>query len=131
VGRRLRDPNARLQSLTFPQDKATSAMLVQIRESLVDIWAVVSPAPITASGDYEVTGKVAVETVICTNTSASTITLPAQPDDLAEVVVKATNSTVTVTGNGKTIDGSATKILTAYDGMHIVYTDAAGEWSII
>ena len=103
-----------------------------IRQYLIDSWAIISPYSEAHSGDHTVTGNAAHERCIMTNTVAAIVTLPELPDDLTEVTVKRAGAQVTINGNGKTIDGSATKILgTLYDGLNLIYTDAAGEWSIV
>ncbi len=127
--RRTRNPNARLQQIG---GKTAEQQLVEVREALVDMWALISPFSAPQDGDYTVTGNVAIERVVMTNTTSATVTLPTSPDDLAEVFVKRTDAQVTIDGNGKTIDGQATQILgTQYDGAHMLYTDAAGEWSFV
>jgi len=129
----LRNPNARMVDMSRRLGTAGGilSILTEVRQALLGIWELVSIEPVTATADYEVSGKVAKETVICTNTTGITVTLQSQPKNMTEVIVKMTSGAVTVSGNGKTIDGSATQILSLYNGMHIVYTDAAGEWSII
>lgn len=127
--RNIRNPNARLQGIG---QKSTETQLKEIREVLVDMWALVSPFSAPHTGDYTVSGNVALERVIMTNTVAATVTLPVSPKDLAEVFVKRTDGQVTIDGNGTTIDGQATQILgTQYDGAHMLYTDAAAEWSFV
>jgi hypothetical protein len=136
MSRKTRNPNARLQRIEargahhtpMPVDKQVQ----EIRDVLVDMWALISPFSAAQTGDYTVTGNVALERVVMTNTTAATVTLPANPKDLAEVFVKRTDAQVTIDGNGKTIDGQATQILgSQYDGAHMLYTDAAGEWSFV
>jgi len=129
MSRKTRNPNARLQRIG---EKTTEQQLIEVRETLVDMWALISPFSAPQTGDYTVTGNVAIERVIMTNAASATVTLPTSPDDLAEVFVKRTDAQVTIDGNGKTIDGQATQILgTQYDGAHMLYTDAAGEWSFV
>ena len=98
----------------------------------MDLWYTTSPFSASQSDNYTTTGMVAHERVIMTNIAPKTVTLNANPADLEEVTVKRTDAQVTLDGNGKTIDGQPTKILgNLYDGANIVYTDAAGEWSIV
>jgi len=127
MGRKFRDPNARLTNLvTLPIERA----LVEIRESLVDIWGLVSPFSASQTADYTLTGRVGHERVICANTVAITITLNATPKDLEEFTIKrAGTGAVTINANGKAMDGKSTLSLKLYDGPNGVYTDAAGEWS--
>ena len=127
--RRLRDPNSRLQGLSKMEPKRA---VREIRDVLVDIWYIINPFSSSQDGDYTTTGAVAIERVIMTNTVSRTVLLHPFPSDLDEVIVKRTDAQVTLDGNGKTIDGSATKILgTQYDGAHLIYTDAAAGWSFI
>ena len=136
MARNTRNPNARLQRIESPGSHHMAMPLdkqvQEIREVLVDMWALISPFSAPQTGDYTVTGNVAIERVIMTNTASATVTLPTSPDDLAEVFVKRTDAQVTIDGNGNTIDGQATQILgSQYDGAHMLYTDAAGEWSFV
>ena len=129
MSRRIRNPNARLQMIGR---RPTEVQLQEIREVLVDMWSLIDPFSGSQTGDYTVTGDAAIERVIMANTVAATVTLPAFPDDLSEVFVKRTNAQVTLDGNGKTIDGQDKQILgQQYDGAHLLYTDAAGEWSFV
>jgi len=129
MARNLRDPNARLQMIG---QKPTEVQLKEVREVLIDMWSLVSPFSASQTTSYTVTGNVGHERVIMANTSSATVTLPSFPDDLSEVSIKRTDAQVTIDGNGKNIDGQTTLILgTQYDGAHMVYTDAAGEWSLI
>ena len=96
------------------------------------MFRLISPYSSSRTEDYTVTGKVAHERVIMANATAATVTLPPFPKELAEVTVKRTDAQVTIDGNGKLIDGQPTQILgTLYDGAHLIYTDAASEWSFI
>lgn len=82
---------------------------------------------LSISADYTTTGN---EIIICTNTSAITITLNPNPDDGEEVHIKRQNTgAVAVVGD---IDGetSITPVL-RYDSPHLVYTVDANEWSIV
>ena len=127
--RKLRNPNARLQGIGV---KPTEVQLKEIRDVLVDLWSLVSPSYSSTTTALTTSGKVAHEIVVCANTSAITVTLHANAKDGDEVSIKRTGAEVTVSGNGNTIDGETTLILgTLYDGAHLVYTAAAGEWSII
>ncbi len=120
--RKLLDPNS-LNAVPLAQD---------LRRALVDLWSIVSPAPVAVTAAHTVSGRVAVETLICTNTGAVTVTLNVSPFDMQEVKVKRTDAQVTIDGNGKNIDGSATLVLSAiYDAPHLVYSEDHGEWSIL
>jgi len=128
--RKLRNPNARLQGIGI---KPTEVQLKEIRDVLVDLWSLVSPYFSSVTADFTTSGKVAHEIVICANTSAITVTLHAKAKDGDQVTIKRTGTgSVTVSGNGNTIDGSSTIVLgSAYAGPHLIYTAAAGEWSIV
>ena len=102
----------------------------EVKRVLIDIWALISEAPLTITADYTTTGRVALERLICTNTTAIVIKLDAGPADGDEVIVKQKNAAVTIDGNGNTIDGDATKVLSLYDGAHLVYADGDAEWSL-
>lgn len=81
-----------------------------------------------ATGDtaFTTTGN---QVVICNNTAAATITLNALPDDGEELHIKRRDTSVTVSG---TVDGNtSTPIPSKFDSMHLVFTLAAAEWSII
>ena len=66
---------------------------------------------------------------ICNNTTPITLTLNDSPDDGEELIIKRLGSSVVVSG---AIDGATSKtIASKYDAPHLVYTVAAGEWSII
>jgi len=88
---------------------------------------------VVSSEDGDVTtGGASKQVVIMTNSTAKTVTLHDSPTDLNEVIVKRQSAQVTIDGNGKTIDGEATQILTGqYDAPHMVWTDSGDEWSIV
>lgn len=120
------------RKLTSPLSLAAAPTPEQIRKVLVDMWYIISPATIKLTGDYTVSGAVAVETLVGVNTTAITVKLNTTPLDLQEVKVKRTDAQITIDGNGKTIDGESTLILgTLYDGPHLVFTENADEWSIL
>lgn len=129
--RRIRDPNARMRHLgKLPVEK----QLKEIRNALVDMWAVVNPFFIGKDASYTTTGGAAWEVVVCTNTGSITISLHSNPKDGDQVTVKRQNTgAVTVdTAGSETIDGAASKsIASQYDFLTVVYTDAGSEWSII
>ena len=127
--RKLRNPNARLQGIGV---KPTEVQLKEIRDVLVDLWSLVSPSYSSTSVSLTTSGAVAHEIVVCANTIPIVVTLHAGPKDGDAVTVKRTDAQVTITPSGKNIDGEASQILSAqYDGAHMVYTDAAGEWSFV
>lgn len=71
------------------------------------------------------------EIISCTNTSEITITLNDIPDDGEKVRVKRTASKVVVSGNGNTIDGDTTVIITAkHAAPTFIYTVDVGEWGL-
>lgn len=126
--RRLLNPNA-LSAVPSPED---------LRAALVSIWYLVSEAPITVTGDYTTTGRVALERLICTNAAANTVTLHYPAADGDEVIIKRQNAQVTIKskvasdGSKNTIDGEDEQILgVQYDSPHLVYTDSGSEWSIV
>ncbi len=121
--RRLLNPNA-LSAVPSPED---------LRAALVSIWYLVSEAPITVTADYTTTGKVNLERLICTNTTAITVTLHPTPADGHEVIVNRNNTgAITVDGNGNTTNGMSTfTIMSQYDSCHLSYNEIAGEWVII
>jgi hypothetical protein len=81
---------------------------------------------ISVDSAFTTTGS---QIIICTNVSDTTITLNATPDDGEQVHIKRQSGPVFVSG---AIDGTTGKrIRTKYDAPHLVYTLAAGEWSII
>lgn len=121
--RRLRDPNTL---------DTREPNLLDIRRVLIDFWYLISPHTDSQTGNYTTTGEVALETVICTNSSPSIVTLHPLPADGDEVIVKRQNAQVTIEGNGQTIDGQTEMILgTRYDSPHMVWTESGDEWSII
>jgi hypothetical protein len=72
------------------------------------------------------------ETVIVT--ASKTITCSLQPLDGQTLIVKrkTTAGNVTVSGNGKTIDGATTFVLTVnYQTVSILYSSELGEWLIM
>ena len=82
---------------------------------------------ISTSTDFTTTGD---QVIICTNTLAVTITLNPTPDDGESVHIKRQNTgTVTVSGS---VDGGTTLAIGGrYSAPHLIFTLAAGEWSII
>lgn len=77
--------------------------------------------------DYQVTGQFLHETVICNNTSAVTVTLPARTEGARVTVIRAGTGAVTINGDGTNIVGSATKALaTQYDADELIASST--EW---
>lgn len=68
------------------------------------------------------------DTYDCTNTSAITITLPADPPVNGRIsIIRAGTGAVTIDGNGETITGETTQILPSqYDAADLVY--GSTEW---
>ena len=84
------------------------------------------PEVISVSADFTTTGS---QIVVCTNASDITITLNATPDDGEGLHIKRQNGGVFVSG---LIDGTTGKrIRRRYDSPHLVFTVAAGEWSVV
>ena len=87
---------------------------------------IIDPEVVGITANYTTTGS---QIVICSNSSAITVTLNATPDDGESVHIKRQNALVTVSG---AVDGDSSKdIIFKYDSPHLVYTIAAGEWSIV
>lgn len=81
---------------------------------------------INATADFTTTGN---QVIICTNSAGITITLNPNPDDGERVTIKRQNGGVFVSG---LIDGTTGKrIANRYSAPQLIYTLAAGEWSII
>ena len=71
------------------------------------------------------------EIITCENSVAITVTLNAAPLDQEMVQVKRNNSKVIISGNGKTVDGSATVTLSKqYVGLTLIYSQEADSWGI-
>lgn len=120
------------RNLLNPNSLSPEPTLIDVRRALVDLWYTTSPFSASQSDDYTTTGAVAHERVIMTNTQSRTVSLCSNPKDLEEVTIKRMDAQVTIDGNGKTIDGLTEMILgSQYDAPNLVYTDAAGEWSIM
>lgn len=83
---------------------------------------------ISITGDFTTTDT---QVVICNNTTANTVSLNATPDDGEMMHIKRLDAGVTVDGNGNTIDSALTLFIAGKNSPHLVYTLAAGEWSII
>jgi hypothetical protein len=123
--RNLFDPNA-LAAAPSPED---------IRRALVDIWSLVAPHSQTHDKTYEITSTgIGVEKVIMNNVGAADVLLPEKALDLSEIIVKRVNDGVVdvVAQGGLKIDGAERVALAnKYDSVWLVYTEAAGEWSLM
>lgn len=90
---------------------------------------------ITASGNVTVQNDDYVITVNKTVPEITTVTLPASPSTSRSIIVKdgAGNSgsfNITISGNGKTIDGAASYILNgAYQNIEMIFNGT--EWNIL
>ena len=82
--------------------------------------------PVTASATVR-NGDV----VVCTNTSAITITLPIAPDLNSRIeVIRAGTGAVTIGGNGETILGETTQTIPLqYDSANMLYTNSG--WLLV
>lgn len=84
---------------------------------------------VSTASNYTTAGDEIVEA-----TSNITVSLNASPDEGETVTAKrnTTAGTVTVSGNGKNIDGAATHLLTInYDSRTFIYSASSGEWLVI
>lgn len=128
----LRNPNARMVDMSrrLSTPSGLLSILTEIRDSLIGLWSLVSPFPTNVTGDYTTTGSVAIERVVCTNTSPITVTLHGKPKDGDQVLVKRLGAQVTVdTADTKQIDLSDEIILNALlDGPHLYFSESADMW---
>jgi len=99
---------------------------------LFNLGQEINPLVSTQTGDYTTKGR-PIEIIICTNTSAITITLNSPFLDGQEVIIKrqGTGAVSYISADG--VDGatSAIPILLQYDSVYVIATDKAGEWSRI
>jgi hypothetical protein len=114
---RIRDPNARITRIS---EAPVERQLKEIRESLVDIWSVVSFFHIVTADDYTTSGEVRHETVLVdsTGTGTTTISLHSLPKIGHRVTVKrlGTKAVSVDTAGSETIDGGAsTSLASQYD----------------
>ncbi len=110
-------------------DIELSQYMQQQTRFLVDLWKSFVPLqPSAAAVDYTTSTS---EMVICT--AVVTISLNALPVDMEEVIVKRTGGTVVVAaGGGLKIDTASSKTISSALGvLHMIYTDAAAEWSVV
>ena len=121
--RRVRDPHAWKGAPT----------LQQIRDTLTDMWDFTVPFYGSHSAAYTTTGKVHHEIVISTAANPIIVTLHDGPKDGDEVTVKQQGAgQVTIkTAGSQTIDGATSMLLIRYDAPHMIFSDAADEWSLI
>ena len=99
---------------------------------ILDIWRCVAITSSSQTGTEYTTGDSGHEIVIWKNTSAAVGKLNANPKDGDMVTFKRTKEAVTMDGNGNKIDGETDILLGAtYDAPTVIYTDAAGEWSLV
>jgi hypothetical protein len=79
--------------------------------------------------DYTTTGT---DRIICNNSSAATVTLRSSPGDDEKVYIKRLTSQVTIDGNGNTIDGDSTLVLTRdYTSVLLTYSSVIDAWFIM
>tara|TARA_R110000803_G_scaffold206573_1_gene273935 strand:+ start:8292 stop:8663 length:372 start_codon:yes stop_codon:yes gene_type:complete len=119
TSRRLNDPN-------YLPSQPT---LVEIREALIQAWSITSVFLTRQTDDYSITGNVSHETVICANTIAKTITMVSEPQDDHKVTVVRTDAQVTINGNGKNIEASATLVLSSVgDSRTMIFSSEDDTW---
>ena len=81
------------------------------------------------SSNYTITGDFTHEIVICTNTSAITITMPLHYEEAQATVIRGGTGGVTIDGNGTNIVGEATQAIPLqYDAAHMFGTST--EWAL-
>lgn len=84
---------------------------------------------VSTSSNYTTTED---DIVICVNSGKVTITLNDEPEDLEVVTIKNTLSTVSIDGNGKTIDGfTLLNLAERYHSVDLVYSVVNDAWSVI
>lgn len=138
---------------TFFHDKEVSPVKLEIElGSIVNSWnnheqgiqshTIMStaqfrliPTVVIAAGTYVV---VAADSVVIMNKTvgaASAVTLPASPNTGRVIIVKdgkgdAAANNITISGNGKNIDGAATLVISTNFGVsRLVYNSA--QWNVI
>jgi hypothetical protein len=114
----------------FIQDREVKGYLDQVHQILFQL-SLRAPDRSYAStaADYTTSSS---EIVICGNSSGITVYLNATPDDGERVTVKRADATVTVDGNGRNIDASASVTLsTIYDPLDCVYSLLTDTWSTL
>jgi hypothetical protein len=116
--------NQNSSAISSLNKKINDLQLSDISQSLAGF--VKKMSVVNVSADYTSVGN---ETIICTNITPITITLNAIPNNEEMVNIKRVNGAVIILGQ---TDGQAdTRINKRYTSLHLIYTDAAGERSII
>lgn len=101
----------------------------QVVENTAGIAAINSLVPVfvTTNSNRLVSQN---ETVNCTNGGFILITLMSSPVNNQRIEVKRANQIVSITGNGKLIDGLAGfTLLTKGDAVALIYSTDVGYWS--
>lgn len=104
-----------------------------LQRVLIDLYDYVAPMRTTITADYTTSNLAGLEIVVCNNTSPVTIDLTNKTKDLNRVrVVRANTGTVTLDGNGNTINGASTQsVASQYDSMTVEWLEDVEEWIII
>ena len=97
-------------------------------EARLDALEALLPISVYLTANHTTTKN---EIITCENSVDITVTLNAAPLDQEMVQVKRNNSKVIISGNGKTVDGSATVTLSKqYVGLTLIYSQEADSWGI-
>ena len=96
-------------------------------EGLVSGLNAVSSTVETATASRTTTTS---ETVLCTGADAKTITLNESPED-QEFVTVIRQGAGAASLSGDINGGTSYTLATQYDSVTVMYTQAAGEWSVI
>lgn len=134
---RLRPPALPIATREYQQGNAEALHSVLRLFFTSAVNAIESLASITNADDFSVSTASNYTTTgaerLIVATGAITITLNADPEDFETVTIKraTTAGAVTISGNGNTIDGSATfSMISNYDSYTVVYSVDAAEWLI-
>jgi len=99
---------------------------------LADIHTFINPVSLEITADYSVPQFDGELYLVCTNSAAITITHTDAPKDLSHLCVVRTSGPVTISGNGKNINGSSTLSLPAvYDFADIQFFEITDEFIIV
>jgi hypothetical protein len=85
----------------------------------------------TSTGDVTL-ARVRRQVAFANAAGTTTIDLPPTPSNSDQITIKNVNTgTCTIDGNGKNIDGAATKALAQWDALHLLYSSTLGKWLIV
>lgn len=123
MARKLRQPLTQLQEATW-QDA------VRI---LADIHSYINPDEYNITADFNVPQFDGELFLLCTNTSSITITHTNKPKDKSHlIVVRAGSGAVSISGNGKTINGLTSQNLPSqYDVMDVQFFETLDKFIIV